>query len=794
MRTPFLWTRRRFLQATALASGSVAAGDLPVRTADEPAAVSKLTVADLPAGTAPAALRLPHFPSRLHAFVWRNWSLVPAPRMAAVVGAKTADIARLGRAMGFGRPPRITADQRRRSYISVIKRNWHLLPYDQLLALLGWSADEMEFALREDDFLYVKLGNLKPQCPPLRWSAADIAPRQREAQMARVARAAGGNDPAASSDPLFSFVAQLATPPPTRARPGPPDALRFCYSYFALYGDPLLDTDADPYPDGLLARLAAHGVTGVWLQGMLSRLADFPWDSAASRDASERLNNLRRLVARAARHGIKVFLYLNEPRSVPLRFFATRPELKGVTEGDHATLCSSVPTVQRFLRDGIATICRAVPDLGGFFTITASENLTNCWSHGQGAACPRCGPRGPAEVIAEVNALIAAGISAADGSQRLLAWDWGWADAWAGDIIALLPAEVALMSVSEWSLPLERGGVRTEVGEYSMSAVGPGPRAPRHWALAQARGLRTVAKIQAGNTWELAAVPYVPAVANVARHAANLRQLGIQDIMLGWTLGGYPSPNLEVVAEVMRAPVGEPSVMAEQALETVAVRRFGAGIAPAVVRAWKAFSAAFQEFPYHGSVVYSAPLQTGPSNLLWAEPTGYRASMVGFPYDDLDGWRGPYPATVFAAQLEKVADGFDHAIRLLADATVSERNPVGSPRAIGEAALIGELRVAEAAAIHWRSVANQTRFTLARNEYLQAADKISALAALTEMERRAHLEAALAQRLHALQRADARLGFEATNHYFYVPADLAEKVLNCRHLLDEWLPAERRKW
>src|SRR5208282_607865 len=48
---------------------------------------------------------------------------------------------------------------------------------------------------------------------------------------------------------------------------------RYCYSYFALYGDPLLDPTLDPYPDGNLARLAASGVDGVWLQAVLTRLA-----------------------------------------------------------------------------------------------------------------------------------------------------------------------------------------------------------------------------------------------------------------------------------------------------------------------------------------------------------------------------------------------------------------------------------------------------------------------------------------------------------------------------------------
>ena len=111
-----------------------------------------LTAADLPKGSAPKPVPLPHFPDRLHAFVWRNWQLVPARRMGEVVGASAGDIVRLGRSMGLTGPPRITVEQQRRSALTVIRRNWHLLPYEQLLQLLGWTAEQMAFTLREDDF------------------------------------------------------------------------------------------------------------------------------------------------------------------------------------------------------------------------------------------------------------------------------------------------------------------------------------------------------------------------------------------------------------------------------------------------------------------------------------------------------------------------------------------------------------------------------------------------------------------------------------------------------------------
>jgi len=604
-----------------------------------------LTAADLPRGSAPRPVPTPHFPDRLHAFVWRNWQLVPARRMGEVVGASAGDMVRLGRSMGLAGPPRVTIEQQRRSAITIIRRNWHLLSYAQLLQLLVWTAEQMAYSLREEDFLFVKLGNLKPQCEPLVYRPPDAPARERAREIASVLRAEFPRGVGVPEQPLFDFVRQLSRPPEDAGvQRGGTSAFspRYCYSYFALYGDPLLDPTLDPFPDGYLARLAASGVDGVWLQAVLTRLAPFPWDARQSERFDARLKNLGLLVERARRHGVGVYLYLNEPRSCPVGFFATRTSLKGVAEGDFAALCTSVPEVREYLASAVESICRAVPGLAGFFTITGSENLSNCWSHGNGKGCPRCGKRAPADVISELNTTFYEGIRRAGNGQKLIAWDWGWQDDWAEKIIAQLPRGVSFMSVSEWGMPIKRGGVATAIGEYSISTVGPGERARRRWEQARDRGLRTIAKVQCGNTWELSAVPYIPAVANVARHAANLRGLGVSGLMLGWTLGGYPSPNLEVVAELGSAPAQGGGAEPQTAMLRVAERRFGKALAPKVVEAWREYSEAFSEFPFNGSVVYNAPMQVGPANPLWGEPTGYGASMVGFPYDDLEAWRAVY--------------------------------------------------------------------------------------------------------------------------------------------------------
>jgi len=262
----------------------------------------KLSV-PLPEGNAPGPVSFPHFPDRVSTFVWRNWSLVPVERMAKVIAAQPADILQIGKEMGLPNPQVIPDSQWRRSYITIIRRNWHLLPYEQLLQLLDWTPERLAFILREDDFLYIKLGNHKPKCEPIVYQAPDGKIRERLRQIGDIARQEFAPGIGSPSAPLFDFVNELSAPLPETTQAAGEQAgrfrfsPRFCYSYFALYGDPLLDLSNDPYPDGYLARLAAAGVDGVWLQAVMCKLAPFPWDARLSDDYEKRLENLRRLVA-----------------------------------------------------------------------------------------------------------------------------------------------------------------------------------------------------------------------------------------------------------------------------------------------------------------------------------------------------------------------------------------------------------------------------------------------------------------------------------------------------------------
>jgi hypothetical protein len=723
----------------------------------------------LPEGAAKAPVEFPHFPDRLHAFVWRNWGLVEPERMGKVIGTAAKNVEDVARSMGLPVDPQVPPEMMSRGYLTLIRRNWHLLPYEQLLVLLDWTPRQLEYVLREDDFLWAKMGLLKPRCGRVTYRPPAEEAGKRTAEIRRFVEREFGDELAKPGEPRFGFLRRFQRPVPeaqTReVKTKPDDGLRFIYSYFAVYGDPLSDPKLDPYPDALLKELSDLGVNGVWLHVVLRDLAPggeaFP---EFGRGHEKRLENLRALVRRASRFGVGIYLYMNEPRAMPPAFFKDRPQMLGVREGESATMCTSDPAVRRWMTDALGYVFKSVPGLAGVFTITASENLTSCASHFKEAGCPRCSKRKPAEIIAEVNSTIEQGVRSGNPDARVIAWDWGWKDEWAGDVIARLPKSCWLQSVSEWSLPITRGGVKTEVGEYSISAVGPGPRAKRHWALAKEAGLKTVAKMQLNCTWELSAVPYLPVTDLVASHCENLASAGVDGQMLTWTLGGYPSPNLEV-ARRFSAAGGTARPTKEQVLEDLARDRYGLGGAAHARKAWSAFSAAFGEYPYHDSVVYTCPAQFGPSNLLYPKATGYAATMIGFPYDDVKTWAGPYGPEVFASQFEKVADGWKGGVAELERAVAQA--PPGRAEEAG-----ADLRFAKAAGLHFRSVANQARFVLARDAR-----------ALGDVRRLAEAEGAIAKELFSLARDDSRVGFEASNHYYYVPQDLIEKAINCDYVL-----------
>lgn len=677
------------------------------------------------------AVALPHFPTRLQAFIFRAYEYVPAAKIAEILGTTEENIHKAATDMGLTRK-QVGDIWLTRGYITIIRRMWHILPYSQLMRLLDMDENTLATIMRNEDFLDIKLSD-KPICEELRWRELTEEERVRTLEIRRTVSSLdmGGVEP-------FDF--KYDTPQITFGGKEKFES-RIIYGFSGLYQRAFEVDSREFLPDSQLAAYKNLGINGIWMQGVLSQLALFPFDSRVSWGYEARIERMRELTERLSEYGIKLYLYINEPRSMPLEFFRDKEEIRGHVLEGYASLCTSTGTVKKYLSDSIESICKAVPRLGGFFTITRSENQSNCYSHSGSAAykpcnCPRCKKKSIGEVIGDTVGCILDGARRVSPDIRVFAWSWRW-DEHNEEIIKHLPRGVILISQSELDIPFEIGGVSDRVVDYSMSIIGPGERARREWELAKQYGLQTGAKVQISTTWEASTVPALPVAPSVEEHIKGISDEGVSHLLLSWTLGGYPCRNIAAAAKYFYEKCSY------------------IGESPAIEAAQRAFSEAFREFPFKMEVLYLGVHNAGPSNLLFSAPTGYTATMTCFAYDDLKTWRNAYSEDAFEEQFALLCEKWEAGLRML------------RPDDECEIAVM-----ARAAYCLFKSSLNQIRFIRARDSgrYSEAVK-----AARDELE--------ISEAMLSLMNKNAAIGYEAANHYYFSKGQLAEKVLNCKYMI-----------
>ena len=817
-----------------------------------------------------ASVDISYFPTKMQAVIFRNWDMIPAKKLADCLECTVSDIEAEALKMGL-EPQTDVSGWNERGYISIIKANWHLLNYEQLLELLGWTEQRLSLVLKEEDFLDIKLGNKKPVCEKVVYSkltdeqekatkiiAELIKSRFKNSDNAKkpfdfftsfdrikadnnIAKADGKTvvtkdwaikDNTCDSNVFASverfknnickafgisfceksdknielnfkdgfeeeyheiyiekdqikivasectgimraltFLKDLALSEGALCfeqkayKRKPVFKTRHIYSFCGLYND-AFDVDSNIFcPDELLNEYAETGVNGIWLQAVMYRLTEFPFAPEISEGWEKRLENLKIFADRALKFGIKIYLYINEPRAMSLEFFEKYPHLLGNQRGGYGCLCTSTKEVQDYLYNGIQKICSKVPYLGGFFTITRSENITNCYSLTTEMTCPRCKDRKNYEVIAEVNTIIAKAASSVNPNIKVIAWDWAWFPEFmdADDVERLIdrmPEGIILQSNRETELKTNVAGYKGSVQDYSVSVCGVSTQAHRQWKYARERGIGACAKLQINNSWECSTIPYVPVFDLLTQNIEALKTEGVEHLMLSWTLGGYPSPNIKIVSELFFEDVNQKG---EVSYDRVYKALYGNN-ADKIKEATAIFSDAFKEFPFHIELLYLGPQNGGISNPLYLEPTGMSATMTCYAFDDLKSWRAIYPEDIvenqFGVLCSKWALGLER-LKGIENLEISD--------------------MAHASYIQFKSSYNQIKFVRARNRYLENKnneDKNIMLEILLD-------EISLAEKMLKLMQKNPSIGFEAANHYYYTQAGIKEKAINCKYLYNQ---------
>lgn len=383
-----------------------------------------------------------------------------------------------------------------------------------------------------------------------------------------------------------------------------------------------------------------------------------------------------------------------------------------------------------------------------------SENLTNCYSRtgGKETTCPHCQNRKPWEVVAEVNNLMAKGAHDAVPDAKTIVWTWGWPIDWASKAVELLSEGQIVQCNSEQGVRYSIGGISGSVSDYSMSVLGPGEYAKQVWKTVRKQNMEISAKVQVNTTWEMATVPYMPVFDLIEQHIKDLKKEGVVHLQESWTLGGYPGPNLKFASWLME----EKGTCEEFFLDWLGEEK-----GRKVYLAQKQLSKAFKEFPFHIHVLYYGPHNFGPMAPFFMERTGYEASMIGYPYDDLEKWSAIYPVDIYEKQYQHLCEQWQEGVNLLDES----RN---------DSAETEELYlIAQAMSCHFKSALNHIRFV----KYRASNDQAVLWGIVEEEKQNVHT-------LIELREKDSRLGYESSTHYFYTLQDLKEKLINLQFCED----------
>ena len=624
-----------------------------------------------------------------------------------------------------------------RGYITVIRNNWFLLPYDQLIDLLDIDEARLDFILDKDDFLAVKLGGFKPECPAV--SYAPLTEEQITAT-ANLASRIGAYMTEPMARPFDFFTEELC-----EGEISLPNGNRILHGYLSPCGDAFATDGEDTLPEALLEKYRRSGVNGIWLHAVLSSLSPYPFVPSLSEGYEKRRENMQKIIDRCKKYGISLYLYLNEPRALPAEADQGFERLIGWKE--RRTLCMEQPEVRDYLYNAVRDLCASVKDLGGIFTITMSENPTHC-NYVNGTECPICKNIPAQKTTSAVNNIINRAMKDAGCKGELIANLWGWSpymkwtDEQIADGIKMLDTDISVMSVSEFDLEIEKGGIKSRVVDYSISNPGPSKISIGNFEKARDTDHKNYAKIQASNSWECSAVPYIPVFDLVFEHLEKLGGHGVSDLFLTWTLGGYPSPSVEIASGYHKG----------FDLDAWYRKKFGAS-ADLVHDAIKKLCDAFRQYPFNIRPLYLSPKTLGSANLWDLSAEEKSSTMVCYAYDDYESWSVPYGVDVYLSQLEKLLSLWADGIKML------EKVP--------ESPLVSEiLRYARVAYLHFDTDRLQTQFAL----YKQKQNEEGMLSCVLS-------EGENAAALLNLMRSDAKIGYEASNHYFYTERNLLEKIL-----------------
>lgn len=555
--------------------------------------------------------------------------------------------------------------------------------------------------------------------------------------------------------------------------------------------EPLNCTDV--YTPEVLAEIEAQGFDAIWMRGRLRELIHSEIYPELNDVYSEkRLANLKKVITDGKKIGVNVYLYFNEPLSLPREheFWKKHPELAGEPykepefEWDVISFCTSTPQFHKFFSESLNNLFCDLAGLGGVILITASEYQSHCWSHKAlrkvGDAyidrcitpmqCQNCKNRQPADIVAELVGMWKTAADSVTPSPQVWAWNWSWSmwyDQPQKEVIEKLPKDVKLMC------DFERGGNRPQtvgdvfIDEYSLGYVGPSERFMGSHECAVKKSIPLCAKLQIGTTHELATVPNLPLIPNLFEKLSRIDKLGLDGLMFSWNFGNSSSVNTAAIKLFVDRP--ELRTNCDTFCEILASEYFYSDQRQLIVNAWKKFCAAFNEYPFSLKMLYFGPMNYAvayPLKLQYEDRPMGPSWIVHEPFGDrLEDCMEPFA-------IEQICISFDKMSTLWNEGTISYRDALSKKTNQQQ---IEELSCSEMIGYHLTAMKNIFHFHAWRKRKMRQ----MGLAGQCKLNADEQSTAIMARHINVMQKAlelavqDSRLGYHQEPHtYFYTPESI----------------------
>ncbi|MCC6488383.1 MAG: hypothetical protein IT364_12875 [Candidatus Hydrogenedentes bacterium] len=555
--------------------------------------------------------------------------------------------------------------------------------------------------------------------------------------------------------------------------------------------DELLD-DVDYYPDEYLNRLAHDGVNGLWLTIEFKDICKTSLTDAVDPNREQRLEKLRRTVAKCRRYGINVFVFCIEPRVMS----PDNPLLKGHPElgsrpfrGDSFLFCPFSDAAQTYLYESVNDIFSQVPNLGGLINISFGERWTTCLSgvdENWRVACPTCAQKELGEILRASLSAMERGMHDANPRAKLISWlyvpgnDTGVRQSTdpLRDIARLTPPGVICQYNFESDGAKEQLGKMRHAGDYWLSYVGPSDVFKGIASATSEGGAKIGAKLQVCNSFEVSTVPYVPVPGNLYAKYREMRRLGITSVMQCWYIGSLPSVMNRAAASAL--PFAPEDLSEDDFLLQLARRDWGPRNAAQVVRAWRLFAKAYDNYPLTNAFQYYGPMHDGVVWPLHLKPVHKNLSPVWKlefpPSGDRIGecFAGTHTYDEMLELCKRMSDTWQEGLNaLLALETLAANDPARQL----------DLTTAQALNIQFRTGYNILRFYDLRERLLYDAVEPKA-EILDQLRGIVEEEIENSTRMAALCERNPFLGFQAeAEGYTYSPAELRWRVERLQEML-----------